>query len=196
MDNAARPREPSKAGKKDTMNDIILLAMPEEAPNLVHKNNVFLTGVGKVNAAIRASTLIERHKPKRVFNFGTAGGIGVMPGKIYKCTYFSQRDIILGGCLTGPQIDELHAPIKIGTDGVRLSTGDNFVTDTYNIIADLVDMEAFAIAKACQLAEVEFICYKYVSDMADENAADHFVGSVHKGEDYYIEILKEYGINL
>ena len=57
-------------------------------------------------------------------------------------------------------------------------------------------MEAFAIAKACQLAEVEFICYKYVSDMADENAADHFVDSVHKGEDHYIETLKEYGINL
>ena len=178
------------------MNDIILLAMPEEAPNLVHKNNVFLTGVGKVNAAIRAATLIERYKPKRVFNFGTAGSISCTAGKIYKCTYFSQRDIILGGCLTGPQIDELHAPIKIGTDGVRLSTGDNFVTDTYGIIADLVDMEAFAIAKACQLANVEFICYKYVSDMADENAADHFVDSVHKGEDYYIEILKEHGINL
>ena len=32
--------------------------------------------------------------------------------------------------------------------------------------------------------------------MADENAADHFVDSVHKGEDHYIETLKEYGINL
>lgn len=178
------------------MNDIILLAMPEEAPNLVHKNNVFLTGVGKVNAAIRAATLIERHKPKRVFNFGTAGGIGVIPGKLYKCTYFSQRDVILGGCILGPQAEELHAPIKTGTDGVRLSTGDNFVTDTYGIIADLVDMEAFSIARACQFANVEFICYKYISDMADENAADHFVDSVHKGEDYYIEILKEYGVEL
>lgn len=178
------------------MNDIILLAMPEEAPNLVGIPNVFFTGVGKVNAAITAATLIERYKPNRVFNFGTAGGIGVMPGKLYKCTYFSQRDVILGGCLTGPQIDELHAPIKTGTDGVRLSTGDNFVTDTYGIIADLVDMEAFSIAKACQMANIEFICYKYISDMADENAADHFVDSVHKGEDYYIHILREHGINL
>jgi adenosylhomocysteine nucleosidase len=178
------------------MNDIILLAMPEEAPNLIGVPNVFYTGVGKVNAAIVAATLIERHKPKRVFNFGTAGGIGVQRGKIYKCTYFSQRDVILGGCILGPQAEELHAPIKIGTDGVRLSTGDNFVTDTYGIIADIVDMEAFAIAKACQNANVEFICYKYISDMADENAADHFVDHVHKGEDYYIDILKEHGITL
>lgn len=178
------------------MNDIILLAMPEEAPNLVGVPNVFFTGVGKVNAAITAATLIERHKPKRIFNFGTAGGIGVEHGKIYKCTHFSQRDVILGGCLTGPQAKELHEPIVTGIDGFLVSTGDNFVTDTYNIFADLVEMEAFAIAKACKLANVEFICYKYVSDMADENAADHFVDHVHKGEDYYIDILRNYGINL
>lgn len=179
------------------MNNIILLAMPEEAPNLIKVPGVFFTGVGKVNAAIMAATLIERHKPKRVFNFGTAGGIGLAHGQIYKCTYFTQRDVILGGCLTGPQSKELHRPIVIGEDdGVRLSTGDNFVTDTYGINADMVDMEAFAIAKACEIADVEFICYKYVSDMADENAADHFVDHVHKGEDYYINILREYGINL
>jgi adenosylhomocysteine nucleosidase len=70
------------------------------------------------------------------------------------------------------------------------------VTDTYNINADLVDMEAFAIAKACQVANVEFICYKYISDMADDNAADHFVDHVHKGEEHYIEILREYGVQL
>lgn len=178
------------------MNDIILLAMPEEAPSLVGKKNVFFTGVGKVNAAITAARLIERYMPTRVFNFGTAGGIELEHGKIYKCTHFSQRDIILGGCILGPQAEELHTPIITGTDGFRVSTGDNFVTDTYNISADLVEMEAFAIAKACQLANVEFICYKYISDMADENAADHFVDHVHKGEDHYIRILKEYGVEL
>ena len=178
------------------MNDIILLAMPEEAPSLVGKNNVFYTGVGKVNAAIVAATLIERHKPTRVFNFGTAGGITATHGGIYKCTTFNQRDVILGGCIVGPQAEILHQPIIIGDDGWTLSTGDNFVTDTYNINADLVDMEAFAIAKACKEAGVEFICHKYISDMADDNAPDHFVEHVHKGEDYYIEILKEYGVQL
>lgn len=178
------------------MNDIILLAMPEEAPGFVGKENVFFTGVGKVNAAIVAATLIERHKPKRVFNFGTAGGIGLSPGSIYKCTYFSQRDVILGGCIVGPQSEELHAPVITGSVGLRLSTGDNFVTDTSTIVADLVDMEAFAIAKACQLANIEFICYKYISDMADENAPDHFADHVHKGEDHYLKVLKNNGVKL
>lgn len=178
------------------MKDIILIAMPEEAPSLVGKENVFFTGVGKVNAAIAAATLIERYKPNRVFNFGTAGGIGLVPGSIYRCTHFSQRDIILGGCLIGPQSEELHAPIITGGSGLRLSTGDNFVTDTYNINADLVDMEAFAIAKACQLANVQFICYKYISDMADENAAEHFVDQVHKGEEHYLKVLEHNGVKI
>ena len=176
---------------------IILLALENEAPGLIGKPGVFFTGVGKVNAAIVAATLIERYNPKRVFNFGTAGGIGLEHGKIYKCTHFSQRDVILGGCIVGPQAEVLHAPVVLNNDdGVRLSTGDNFVTDTYNISADMVDMEAFSIAKACEVAGVEFICYKYISDMADENAADHFVDSVHKGEEHYIEILQRYGIEL
>ena len=178
------------------MNEIILLALPEEAPSLVGKENVFFTGVGKVNAAIVAATLIERYKPTRVFNFGTAGGITTTHGGVYKCTTFSQRDVILGGCIVGPQAEILHQPIVIGDDGSTLSTGDNFVTDTYNINADMVDMEAFSIAKACQVANVEFICYKYISDMADENAPDHFVDSVHKGEEHYIEVLKSYGIEI
>ena len=45
------------------MNDIILLAMPEEAPSLVGKSNVFYTGVGKVNAAIVAATYSPTPKP-------------------------------------------------------------------------------------------------------------------------------------
>lgn len=175
---------------------IILLALENEAPGLVGKPGVFFTGVGKVNAAIIAATLIERYKPKRVFNFGTAGGITTDHGGIYKCTTFTQRDVILGGCVVGPQAALLTAPIMTGVDGLRLSTGDNFVTDTSSINADLVDMEAFAIAKACYLAEIEFICYKYISDMADEDAADHFVDSVHKGEEHYNKILKHYGIEL
>lgn len=175
---------------------IILLALENEAPGLVGRPGVFFTGVGKVNAAIVAATLIERYKPKRVFNFGTAGGITTTHGGIYKCTTFSQRDVILGGCIVGPQAEVLHQPVVTGDDGLTLSTGDNFVTDTYNINADLVDMEAFSIAKACQAAKIEFICYKYISDMADANAADHFVDSVHKGEEHYIKILKQYGIDL
>jgi adenosylhomocysteine nucleosidase len=74
------------------MNDLILIAIKEEAPNLQHMMNVFYTGVGKVNAAMTAAQLIERYQPKRVINLGTAGGIAVTAG-LHECSRFVQRDI-------------------------------------------------------------------------------------------------------
>jgi len=174
------------------MNDLVLIALKGEAPELVDKPGVFYTGVGKVNAAIVAATLIERYKPKRVFNFGTAGGITVDHGGIFKCTKFSQRDLKVSGCIVGQDAVDACAPITCSINGIHVSTGDNFVTDHADAQgADLVDMEAYAIAKACRDANVEFICYKYVSDRADDNAADNFQDNIYKGQDYYISILKE-----
>ena len=37
---------------------IILIALPEEAPDLGHMMNLFYTGVGKVNAAMVTSEVI------------------------------------------------------------------------------------------------------------------------------------------
>ncbi len=180
------------------MNDLILFALKAEAPDLFQFENVFEVGVGKVNSAINAATLIERYKPKRVINLGTAGCISkdIAPGGTYKCTHFSQRDMVLGGCVIGPQAEELLAPIITGTDGYRVSTGDNFVSDPTGIDADFVEMEAYAIAKACVNAGVEFICYKHISDMADENAKEHFQDNVHKGEDDYVQILNDLNVVL
>ena len=68
------------------------------------------------------------------------------------------------------------------------STGDNFVsgdTDDW-AITDVVDMEAYAIAKACKQANVQFKCFKYVSDQADANASKDWKETVADGEQYYI----------
>ena len=47
-------------------------------------------------------------------------------------------------------------------------------------------MEAYAIAKACKQAEVNFKCFKYVSDQADENASKDWEKTVADGEQHYI----------
>ena len=60
--------------------------------------------------------------------------------------------------------------IDLGGDGFSLSTGDNFVTAPPALASDIVDMEAYAMAKACLRADRPFSCYKYVTDLADENA--------------------------
>lgn len=170
------------------MNDIILIALPEEAPNLIKRSNVFLTGVGKVNAAVTATLLLERYKPKRLFNFGTAGGITVHSG-LHKCTRFIQRDLHLPEYTPNPILS------TYAENGLTLSTGDNFVTDPTTITADLVDMEGYAIAAAvARYPNTEFHCYKYVSDSADESANEKIRENIHKGEVHYIDILMEYGV--
>ena len=54
-------------------------------------------------------------------------------------------------------------------------------------------MEAYALAKTCAYLNVDFICYKYVSDDANEDASGDWEENVSKGEDLFYNILeKEY----
>ncbi len=177
------------------MKDIILIALELEAPRMSQWDNVFFTGVGKVNAAMTAAKLIERHKPDRVWNFGTAGGITV-DGGLHRVDKFVQRDMSCAGLgyslgqtpfEDGVILGHIH-DIEWNT-GLTCSTGDNFVADpNLEIPADLVEMEAYAIAKVCQDADVEFYCYKYVSDKADDDAAEEWSKTVSQGEPFFIEV--------
>ena len=173
------------------MNDLILIAIQEEAPDLNHMMNVFYTGAGKVNAAITAAELIVKYQPKRIINFGTAGGITVGTG-LHKCTQFVQRDMNCVGLGCAPGQTPFETDVAIGTPGLTCSTGDNFVMDPQLLIpADLVDMEAYAIAKACKKHHVEFLCFKYVSDQANATADTDWRESVAHGQLHYVNKLKE-----
>ena len=46
----------------------------------------------------------------------------------------------------------------------------------YNVI----DMEAFALAKVAEQEQIDFLCLKYISDGADGNAADDWTQEVKK----------------
>jgi len=176
------------------MNDLILLALKEEAPELATHSNVFFTGIGKVNAASTTAKLIERYKPNRIINFGTAGGITVGPG-LYRVTKFVQRDMQcfkLGALPGQTPFEPGGVVLDIGGKGLTCSTGDNFVTDpNLEIPADLVDMESYAIAKICWRANIHFSCYKFVSDQANEHAYRDWSEMMSAGQHSYLEKLKE-----
>lgn len=73
-------------------------------------------------------------------------------------------------------------------DGLTCSTGDNFVTDpSAPLLGDMVDMEAYAIAKVCKRMGVEFECWKYISDKADDSSGGDWADNVANGEPHYIE---------
>ena len=164
------------------MDTLILIALKQEAPALSERFNCYVTGMGKVNAAATAAMLIERYTPKRVINLGTACGITITSGS-HQCTTFTQRDY------RNP-FDTPHAITTVG-DGLILSTGDDFVEDTTNIDADLVDMEAYAIAKVCEDTNTPFFCWKYITDEANTSSEEAFSAHVADGEPHYVKILAD-----
>ena len=56
---------------------------------------------------------------------------------------------------------------------------------------NIVDMEAYALAKVCASMGKDFHCYKYISDDASEDASDEWYDNVSKGEPLFYEILKK-----
>ena len=66
-------------------------------------------------------------------------------------------------------------------------TGDKFRTPSQ--YEDVVDMEAYAIAKVCYLHNVDFISYKYITD---DGNADDWISNCHKGTEKFKEVLTDY----
>jgi adenosylhomocysteine nucleosidase len=77
--------------------------------------------------------------------------------------------------------------MDLGGAGVSLGTGDHFVTTPPELMTDIVDMEAYALAKVARLYEVHFQCWKYISDNANDDAADHWAENVAKGARAFVE---------
>jgi len=154
---------------------LLVVALEEEAAHL-HSGDlpVLVTGVGKVNAAVSVSTILGEHSPSMVVNLGTAGALRDGLGGTYVVRRVIQHDLdddALFG-LAGLHFGE---PIDVASDGVTLATGDMFITDPVvraklAQTADLVDMEAYAVARAAKVAGVPITIVKEVSDSADERA--------------------------
>ena len=169
--------------------------MREEAPNLIPKyRNMFCIGVGKVNAALNTMMLIDAYKPKRVINLGTAGGIRVDSG-VYRINEVIQHDVNLMavGLAPGVHFHDLNASIKLGGHGKICASGDIFVTkpDKVRVDCDIIEMEAYSVAKACLLSGTPVEIWKYISDKADENAGVTWQDQVAAGEDLYMKVLKD-----
>lgn len=155
---------------------LLVVALEEEAAHLhVSDLPVLVTGVGKVNAAVALGQVLGEHSPARVINLGTAGAVrdGITGTQIIGTVLEHDLDDASIHALTGIHATE---PIELDTSsGVVLATGDRFIStsEDRNRIgarAHLVDMEGFAIAKACKVAGIPLTMVKQVSDGADEGA--------------------------
>ena len=172
------------------MKILILVALQDELDaNEIGDFKVYYSGVGKVNAAIRTLQVIQKHSPDLIINFGTAGSLNPRLSGLLEVGSFYQRDMDASplGFEIGQTPFEDEKELSFGRQGVSCGTGDMFVTSSPALKTDIVDMEAFAIAKVCKLKNIDFRCFKFISDNADNEAKDDWVDNVSLGAKLFIE---------
>ena len=174
------------------MDKIFVAALEEEVRGLEYFK---LLGVGKINASYRTMQIIQDFQPKEIINFGTAGSINKELKGIIECTSFFQRDMDCRGLLDFKLGETPFDDIKeilISSKGYSCGTGDNFVNKQIEVQVDVVDMEAYAIAKVCLLNNVKFRCFKFISDNADSSANLDWVERLELGAVKFEEYRKIY----
>ena len=170
------------------MDKLFLAAIKEETIGLEYFNH---TGVGKINASYNTLKLINIHKPNLIINYGTAGAINTKLNGIVECTKFYQRDMDVRGLdfeLGETPFDKIKEIIT-SKDGYSCGTGDSFVNKKIDMEIDVVDMEAYAIAKVCKFENIEFKCFKYISDNADENADNDWGKNLALGANAFTRVI-------
>ena len=176
------------------MNKLFVAALKEETPGLDYFHYI---GVGKINATYNLIKLINKFKPNQVINYGSAGAINKKLSGIIECTKFYQRDMDARGILDlrlGETPFDSINEIIMSDEGFSCGSGDSFVKNKIEMNIDLVDMEAYALAKVCKLEHIKFKCFKYVSDNADENASNEWVENCKKGAKLFQDKLKQFDL--
>jgi adenosylhomocysteine nucleosidase len=185
---------------------LVAMALPAEGAGRFEAAGVpvLYTGVGKVNAAIALTRRLaefarDGSRLPLVVNFGTAGSARLPARTLVACRRFVDRDMDVGALGFAPGVtpfDELPPVIEFPAAFLELpeadcGSGDSFSTTHSGFDFDVVDMEAYALAKACKLIGAPFACAKYVSDGADEHAAEHWKANVAGAADRFLSLYRD-----
>ncbi|MDF8352914.1 5'-methylthioadenosine/S-adenosylhomocysteine nucleosidase [Ensifer adhaerens] len=167
---------------KDVAGRKVLYVMAVDAeygPHLKDRIKPLMTGVGPVEAAVvltrtLAELAAERTLPDLVVSLGSAGAATLEQTEVYQAVSVGYRDMDASplGFEKGatPFLDlpaVVPLPLRIpGVPEARLSTGANIVSGAaYETIdADMVEMETFAVLRACQSFGIPLIALRGISD--------------------------------
>jgi adenosylhomocysteine nucleosidase len=178
------------------MKTLIVSALEIETQGQLDDYDVLYTGVGKVNATFELTRKFGKygsHIPyDLVINYGTAGSRKIKKKTLVDCTKFIQRDMDVTGLgfMRGETPFEQDPPFIIQQQNVEFNpigrnatcgSGDNFAEDKSQYYGEVVDMEAYALAKVCYLYDVPFISFKYITDGADEQAHEDWEANLANG---------------
>lgn len=175
-------------------------------------------GIGKVNASITTSILIEKFNVDAIINIGVAGGQngvehkdvvistevlyhdvdvtnfgsyvhGQMPG--HDATFIADKNLLTK---TIGILDKYDFSYRVG----KIASGDQFVynKETVNKINQLytdifaIEMEAAAIGHTASIYGIPFIVYRSISDVIDdENQAEDFNSFVRDASNNAAKVL-------
>lgn len=159
---------------------------------------VLRSGIGKVNAAISTTLLLNHYEISAVINTGSAGGVNqsLNVGDIVIATETTYHDVDAThfGYVHGqvPQMPAHYASdealVKAAQDALAattfhavtgvVATGDSFIGREEQItsiierqpVISAVEMEAGAVAQVCHVFEKPFIIVRSISDVAGKES--------------------------
>ncbi|WP_153502569.1 nucleosidase [Cumulibacter manganitolerans] len=154
---------------------IVVSATRAEAKYVPPGLRLLICGIGKTDAAIAVTrAVLEVGPTARVINIGTAGALRPDVSGLYLPSVVRMHDVS-AAALRSMGYDIVDEVAIEDGDGSTLATGDSFISDAVvrDILAreaHMVDMEGFAIARACAQLGVPVRLVKHISDQADESA--------------------------
>lgn len=184
---------------------LVVMALRVESSGVFENAGVpvLFCGVGKVNAAIALMKELSRYAHlgqdmPLVVNFGSAGSRCHATGALLSCHEFVQRDMDVGGlgfALGVTPYDEAPSPLMFDPVFTQLpaavcGSGDSFATVDVGVACEVIDMEAYALAKVCWHENARFACAKYVTDGADTSAADDWQRNVHRAAEEFLQLFR------
>ncbi|MFV0626032.1 MAG: nucleosidase [Alphaproteobacteria bacterium] len=187
---------------------LIVVAHPDELNDDFRnlKEKLLICNVGKVNASYFLSKKLTELKlqnktPKIVINMGSAGSKKYHKGSLIYCHKFIQRDMDCTGFgyekgATPSDIFPLileHKKLISDLETGICGTGDSFVTtEKFDERIDVVDMEAYALARVCKFEDVDFISIKYITDGLDETGHDDWKKEVKGSSETMYDYLDKF----
>jgi adenosylhomocysteine nucleosidase len=154
----------------------------EYGPHLRARVDPLMTGVGPVEAAVALTVELGRraagHMPQFVVSLGSGGSATLEQAAVYQATSVSYRDMDASplGFERGvtpflglPAVLPLF-PLVPGIARATLSTGANIVSGAAFLAqgADMVDMETYALKRACDAFGLPLVALRGISDGKQE----------------------------
>ena len=190
--------------KKDLL---LVIACKEESNGLLEKLgiDIIYTGVGKINATYNLTKAIYERKAqnklsKFIINVGSCGSKKFKKGQLVSCNRFIQKDMDCRafGYKIGETPSDIFGQFIENENFLKdlpqatCASGDKFETEECKIEGvDVVEMEAYALARVCKIENINFISIKYITDGLNEEGGNDWDKNVLNCSESFYNYLEK-----